>query len=221
MVPWALIVLTVTTGMVDAISYLRLGHVFVANMTGNVVFLGFALGGAHEISALGSIVAMASFLVGALAGGKLVRQSTSNVDLLLQASIAKFILAFAALVASIFVTVAAATPAGYAITALLALAMGIQNAAVRKMAIPDFTTTVLTLTMTGIAADLTAGTDAKFARRATSIVSMFGGALIGALLVLNRGVTSALVLIVALFALTIAIVSMTQRRQSALDGGFS
>ncbi|MBV8724916.1 MAG: DUF1275 domain-containing protein, partial [Candidatus Eremiobacteraeota bacterium] len=37
MIPWALIVLTVTTGTVDAISYLRLGHVFVANMTGNVV----------------------------------------------------------------------------------------------------------------------------------------------------------------------------------------
>ena len=37
----ALLVLTAVTGLVDAVSYLRLGHVFVANMTGNVVFLGF------------------------------------------------------------------------------------------------------------------------------------------------------------------------------------
>ena len=39
----ALLTLTFVTGLVDAVSYLRLGHVFVANMTGNVVFLGFSV----------------------------------------------------------------------------------------------------------------------------------------------------------------------------------
>ena len=48
--PLLLIGLTVVTGLVDAFSYLCLGHVFVANMTGNVVFLGFALSGAGAIS---------------------------------------------------------------------------------------------------------------------------------------------------------------------------
>ena len=48
--PPLLIVLTVVTGMVDALAYLRLGHVFVANMTGNVVFLSFALAGASGFS---------------------------------------------------------------------------------------------------------------------------------------------------------------------------
>ena len=43
--PVFLVGLTVVTGLVDAFSYLSLGHVFVANMTGNVVFLGFALAG--------------------------------------------------------------------------------------------------------------------------------------------------------------------------------
>ena len=46
-----MLVLTILTGVVDAASYLKLGHVFVANMTGNVVFLGFALAGAHGLSA--------------------------------------------------------------------------------------------------------------------------------------------------------------------------
>ena len=46
-----LVVLTVVTGLVDAVSYLKLGHVFVANMTGNIVFLGFAVAGAEGFSA--------------------------------------------------------------------------------------------------------------------------------------------------------------------------
>jgi uncharacterized protein DUF1275 len=45
--PPLMILLTIVTGVVDAVAYLRLGHVFVANMTGNVVFLGFAAAGAH------------------------------------------------------------------------------------------------------------------------------------------------------------------------------
>jgi uncharacterized membrane protein YoaK (UPF0700 family) len=48
--PPLLIVLTIVTGVVDALAYLRLGHVFVANMTGNVVFLGFAAAGAGGLS---------------------------------------------------------------------------------------------------------------------------------------------------------------------------
>jgi uncharacterized membrane protein YoaK (UPF0700 family) len=55
-----LIVMTFVTGLVDAFSYLVLGHVFVANMTGNVVFLGFALAGAPDFSILDSFVALVS-----------------------------------------------------------------------------------------------------------------------------------------------------------------
>src|SRR5437899_4539875 len=63
--------LTLVTGLVDAVSYLALGHVFVANMTGNVVFLGFAVAGAQDFSIPASVVAIAAFLAGALAGGRL------------------------------------------------------------------------------------------------------------------------------------------------------
>ena len=69
--PVLLVCLTVVTGLVDAFSYLSLGHVFVANMTGNVVFLGFALAGIGEISVVASLVAVLAFALGATAGGRL------------------------------------------------------------------------------------------------------------------------------------------------------
>jgi uncharacterized membrane protein YoaK (UPF0700 family) len=64
------LILTVVTGLVDATSYLKLGHVFVANMTGNVVFLGFGFAGAGGISVWASLTALGSFLVGSADGGR-------------------------------------------------------------------------------------------------------------------------------------------------------
>jgi uncharacterized membrane protein YoaK (UPF0700 family) len=68
--PVLLVCLTVVTGLVDAFSYLSLGHVFVANMTGNVVFLGFALAGVGEISIVASLLAVLAFALGATLGGR-------------------------------------------------------------------------------------------------------------------------------------------------------
>src|ERR1700723_4183066 len=68
--PALLISMALVTGLVDAFSYLVLGHVFVANMTGNVVFLGFALIGAPGFSIGASLVALLSFWLGALIGGR-------------------------------------------------------------------------------------------------------------------------------------------------------
>src|SRR6476661_2081834 len=61
--PVLLVGLTVVTGLVDAFSYLRLGHVFVANMTGNVVFLGFGLAGAGDVSIVASLLAIVGITV--------------------------------------------------------------------------------------------------------------------------------------------------------------
>src|SRR5258707_9275564 len=69
--PALLLVLTMVTGIVDAVSYLKLGHVFVANMTGNVVFLGFAIADPQNFSIPASLVAIGAFLTGAIAGGRL------------------------------------------------------------------------------------------------------------------------------------------------------
>src|ERR1039458_1915704 len=81
-----LLALTFLTGVVDATSYLKLGHVFVANMTGNVVFLGFALAGAHGLSITASLLALAAFLAGALAGGWLGAHNASHRGRLLRAA---------------------------------------------------------------------------------------------------------------------------------------
>jgi uncharacterized membrane protein YoaK (UPF0700 family) len=91
----------------------------------------------------------------------------------------------------------------YPLIVLLALAMGVQNSSVRRLAVPDLTTTVLTLTVTGIGADsaLGGGTGSKSGRRLISVVAMFLGALIGAVLILHVHVAVPLI-----FALAIAIV---------------
>jgi hypothetical protein len=67
--------------MVDAITYLDLGHVFAANMTGNVVLLRFGLVGANQTSVPASLVSLAAFLVGAALGGRLARAAGRTVFL--------------------------------------------------------------------------------------------------------------------------------------------
>ena len=71
-----LMVLTMTTGVIDAVSFVGLGHVFTANMTGNVVFLGFALAGVEDLSVERSLLALVAFAAGAIVGGRLTNRST-------------------------------------------------------------------------------------------------------------------------------------------------
>src|ERR1700742_5219408 len=70
----ALLALTVATGLVDAVSYLGLGHVFSANMTGNVVLLGFGIAGAGGLPVVAPLVSLGAFLLGAGCGGVLARR---------------------------------------------------------------------------------------------------------------------------------------------------
>src|SRR3989440_9139850 len=74
----ALLMLTFTTGLVDAVSYLGLGHVFTANMTGNIVLLGFGIAGSGGLPVVGPVVSLCSFLVGAGAGGRLGARMTER-----------------------------------------------------------------------------------------------------------------------------------------------
>jgi uncharacterized membrane protein YoaK (UPF0700 family) len=78
-----LLLLTVVTGLVDAVSILQLGRVFVANMTGNVVFTGFAIAGAPGFSLSASLFALFGFLVGAMIGGSLIGRLGPDRALLL------------------------------------------------------------------------------------------------------------------------------------------
>jgi uncharacterized membrane protein YoaK (UPF0700 family) len=204
LLPPLLVALTVVTGLVDAFSYLVLGHVFVANMTGNVVFLAFALAGTGGFSVLASVVAVASFAAGALVAGRMSRHLARHRELLLgvTAAVQALLLIIAVIIAALTPPPVPAAPR-YTLIVLLAAAMGTQNGTARKLAVPDLTTTVLTLTITGVAADgpLAAATGARVTRRLISVAAMLVGALIGAVLVLHARIVFplgiALVILVA------------------------
>jgi uncharacterized membrane protein YoaK (UPF0700 family) len=202
--PPLLVGMTLVTGLVDAFSYLVLGHVFVANMTGNVVFLGFALVGAPGFSIAASVVALVSFWLGALVGGRVgVRLGQHRGRLLATATSLQA--AFVAVAVILAAVSGSPVRAGfrYPLILALALAMGIQNATARKLAVPDLTTTVLTLTITGIAADSTiaGGAGSTTGRRVVSVTAMLVGALIGAVFVLHVAIV--LPLAVALVVLVV------------------
>jgi len=217
--PPLLLALTVVTGVVDAVSILRLGRVFVANMTGNVVFSGFALVGAPGFSLSASLAALAGFLVGALGGGALAGRLGQDRGLLLRAGAAAELV----LVAGSLALTAALPGAGArdGIAALLALAMGIQNAVARRLAVPDLTTTVLTMTLTGIAADVRAQGHglAVLRRRILAVLAMFAGAVGGALLVLHAGTAPALGLATGLLATVTAGAALAVRRPGPWRAG--
>jgi uncharacterized membrane protein YoaK (UPF0700 family) len=202
--PPLLVLLTVVTGLVDAFSYLLLGHVFVANMTGNVVFAGFALADAPGFSIRATAVAVAAFASGAFVGGRIVHSFRSNRARLLHLALAaETILVMGAFVVAELSGWPIGTDRRYLLIALLGLGMGVQNAAARALAVPDLTTTVLTLTITGTAADshLAGGAGAKAGRRLLSTAAMFLGGLIGALVILHGH--TALPLLFAAVALAI------------------
>lgn len=202
--PPLLLTLTVVTGLVDATSYLKLGHVFVANMTGNVVFLGFGIAGAGGISIWASLTALGSFLVGGVGGGRIgARWSSDRGRQLTVTTSTELLLVTGALVIAALSSHQIGTASRYAVIVLLAIAMGIQNTAARRLAVADLTTPVLTMTLTGIAADaaLAGGHGSKFGRRALSVAAMLLGALIGGLLVLKVDNPAPLALAAGLLAM--------------------
>jgi uncharacterized membrane protein YoaK (UPF0700 family) len=181
----ALLVLTFTTGLIDAVSYLGLGRVFTANMTGNIVLLGFGIAGSGGLPVVAPIVSLGAFLVGAGAGGRLATRLEERHSVHISAALAiEVSLIGAATVFALAVDVSPSTVSGDTVIALLAFAMGVRNATVRRVGVPDMTTTVLTMTLTGLAADspLAGGSGERSARRLAAVVAMFAGALSGALL---------------------------------------
>ena len=197
--PLVLIGLTVVTGLVDAVSYLGLGHVFVANMTGNVVFLGFLAGGAPDFSAVLSLVAIGAFVLGAVAGGRLGRNTGGHRGRLL--AVSSGIQALAVGGALLVALVSSGVRDGgyaHALVLLLAFAMGLQTATARRLGVADLTTVVLTLTLTGLAAD---SNHPNAGRRLAAIAAMFVGALVGAVLILQVSMGAALAFALALLLL--------------------
>lgn len=198
--PGLLILLSATTGLVDAVSVLGLGKVFTANMTGNVVFLGFAAAQTPGFRVAPYVVALGTFFAGALLAGRMgetLGKGPLRRWLTLSALVEAVLLWLAAALALVLPT--SAGPGLYGVIALTAVTMGFRNATIRQLKVPDLTTTVLTLTVTGIAADssLAGGRNPNLARRLAAIVAIFAGAGAGALMVTHAGL--ALPLVVAGF----------------------
>ena len=219
--PPLLMLLTVVTGLVDAVSYLALGRVFVANMTGNVVFLGFAVADAEDFSVPASLAAIVFFLLGALVGGRLATVLGTHRARLLAATLAIEVILVGASLALLIAGIASATARQYLLIAALAAAMGMQNAAARRLAVPDLTTTVLTLTLTGFAAEsaLAGGNSPRRGRRVLATLAMFAGAAIGALLLLRIGAGLVLAVTLVLLLIALAVASSSWRATEAWTKG--
>jgi len=197
--------MTAVTGLVGAVSFLSLGRVFTANMTGNIVLLAFATAHVSGLSIARSLTALLAFLVGAILCGRVMARA--NADSQIRFAAQAFLLEVAFLLAASLCGIGYRADLlehsfqPFALIALTALAMGTRNAAVRKLAIPDLTTTVLTLTITGIAADssIANGNNPRLARRVESVVAMFLGAALGAV-VIHYSISAALWLATAISA---------------------
>lgn len=216
--PLLLLAATAVTGVVDAVSFLGLGHVFTANMTGNVVFLGFALAGASGLSIPHSFLSLLAFGSGAVIGGRIATRAGSNsMRWITRAFFWEAIFLLAALLASLGLT----NPSKnhdlqvQMVIIFSAIAMGLRNAVVRKLAIPDLTTTVLTLTITGIAADssFAGGDNPRWQRRFAAVLAMLGGAAAGAFL-MQRSIALPLGLCVAATGSCAVVSSRTESRRN-------
>ena len=198
--PVLLLVLTLVTGVIDAISLLALGRVFVANMTGNVIVTGFAIAGVPEFSLLTSLAALVAFLVGASAGGLFVDRVADRGALLRAVVPVEWVLLAVCLVLVVAWPPVAESPATVLAAVVAAAAMGLQNAAARRIAVPDLNTSVISMTMIGLAADHTHAPRETVLRRVLAVLCLLVGAVVGAVLVRTLGPAAAFVLILVLLA---------------------
>ena len=180
-----MLILTFSTGIVDAVGYLGYDKVFTGNMTGNVVILGMGLAGAEGIPVLRPALAFAAFMLGAMVAGRILKPTPkgewSNRTTGVMAAVAIGCLALAGLVG--LEDPSQNHLVGTVTTSVLALVMGMQAAAARKIGVADVTTVVVTSTIVGLASEsrLAGGSGDKWTRRALAILGILVGALVGAL----------------------------------------
>jgi uncharacterized membrane protein YoaK (UPF0700 family) len=209
------IILGVVTGIVDAVSFLGLGRIFTANMTGNVVLLGFAIADAPGLSIERALAAIFSFVIGSVAGGRfaLSMSSEPHRSWAQRAMVTEIVLLIGA--AGLALLLSTNPPlAEFGVIVLTGVAMGFRNATARKMGVPDLQTTVLTLTITGLAADSSlAGSDnPRAGRRFASVLAILIGAAAGAVLL---RVSMALTLVVAAATVAVAAVYLASPERRA------
>lgn len=185
----SLLMMTFATGVIDAVSYLGIGGVFTANMTGNAVLLGFGLAGGYDFSFSRVFLALALFAIGSAVAGRLARTWHETPFIWFRRITA---IEIVLLVATVLLLVGLEAgidppdePRRYLAVATLSLAMGLRNATVRRLGFTDVPTTVLTSTITDVASDSWFGGGERRRERVrlTAIAAMVLGAAAGAALV--------------------------------------
>jgi uncharacterized membrane protein YoaK (UPF0700 family) len=177
-----MLMLTFSTGIVDAVGYLGLDRVFTGNMTGNVVLLGMAVVGGTGLPVLRPALALGFFMLGAALAGRILRRGGEGWSGRTSANFLTVALGLWALTVFVAVAPVHAEPAlGSATTSAMALVMGIQAATAKKLKVAEITTVVVTSTITGLASDsrLAGGSGVHWVRRALAVVLILLGALAG------------------------------------------
>ena len=180
------VLLTVTTGAVDAASFLALGHVFASVITGNMVLLGVAAGTGQAALAVHSGVALAGYMAGVAIGAPLTVRRHEG-DAAWPSSVTVTLVAEFGVLAAFCVAweLAGAAPHGgvqLALVAVLGAAMGLQAAAVRRLG--QMSTTYLTSTLTGLVAGLVTGSKPDGMKRSLGVLAaIVAGAVVASVIV--------------------------------------
>jgi len=179
-----LVLLTLTTGAVDASCFLHLGNVFSSVITGNLVLLGVAAATQSASLAIHSGVALAGYSAGVLIGAPIAtRRARGGETWPLSVSVT-LVAEFCVLAAfSVGWELTGGRPGSTAqvlLIAALAVAMGIQSAAVRQLG--GMSTTYLTGTLTAVVTELvTRDRGPGFARSVGVLAAIVSGAVVGGL----------------------------------------
>jgi uncharacterized membrane protein YoaK (UPF0700 family) len=216
-----LLFLTASTGAIDANSYLALDHVFTGNMTGNVLFIGFALVGVKGIPFLNNAIALLGFVVGSILGGRIVGRGHAKGFPRVSALVLLGGGILALLLATGWTLLGTLTqPVLLVLTFLLAIVMGCQVSAVKPIGNSDLTTIVVTNTLANLARDsrLAGGGHENWAPRLLAVIAMGAGAAIGALIIhLTQG-SIALYAAMVLYLAGLVILVLTARMKTETAG---
>ena len=212
----ALYLITGICGLIDATSFLCFGEVFVEMVTGNLVFLAFFVGTGHPIAHLRTYIeVIVAFAIGAVLGGHLLRWGETKPRL---GFLVEWVLLVSVFLIAVILEPGPHGPVRWIVVSLLAVAMGLQNALIRRHGVPDLATNVMTLTFTGLIAEsrVAGGASERWKRRLGSVGTFFVGAALGALLATEVGPWASLAVTVVLF--TIALAGLTVPQEARSEG---
>jgi uncharacterized membrane protein YoaK (UPF0700 family) len=209
-----LLLLTASTGVVDADSYLALDKVFTGNMTGNVLFIGFALVGVAGIPFLNNAIALLGFVAGSMVSGRIVGRGHAKGF----PRVSAYVLLGAGILALLLATTwtilgTLPQPVLLILTFLLASVMGAQVSAVKPIGNADVTTIVVTNTLANLARDsrIGGGTGKNWAPRLLAVLAMGIGAAVGAVVIHWSGGALALFAAVVVYAAGVLVLVLTAR----------